>query len=125
MIVSTSASVMDCRISQWTMNRLTHRAGYGTRGKHSRESPDTVGEFVPTHGDPSKGLRRKHPAFPGSSPAAARRNSPTVSAMEQETGIGPLYAAFFRGYWARIRLVCPDFRPNSTYKQSSTSKALP
>ena len=38
--------------------------------------------------------------------------------MDQETGIGSLYAEFFRGYGAEIRLICPDFRPNSTYKRS-------
>ena len=36
--------------------------------------------------------------------------------MDQETGIRSLYAEFFRGYGAEIRLFCPDFRPNSTYK---------
>src|SRR4051812_40964927 len=38
--------------------------------------------------------------------------------MEQETGIGSLYAEFFRGYGAKIGLFCREFRPNSTYKQS-------
>ena len=37
--------------------------------------------------------------------------------MEQKTGIRSLYDEFFRGYGAEIRLFCPDFRPNSTYKQ--------
>ena len=36
--------------------------------------------------------------------------------MDQKTGIGSLYDEFFRGYGAEIRLFCPDFRPNSTYK---------
>ena len=40
--------------------------------------------------------------------------------MEQKTGIRSLYDEFFRGYGAEIRLVCPDFRPNSTYKRTST-----
>ena len=41
--------------------------------------------------------------------------------MDQKTGIRSLYDEFFRGYGAEIRLFCPDFRPNSTYKQSSTT----
>jgi hypothetical protein len=45
-------------------------------------------------------------------------------AMEQKTGIGSLYAEFFRGYGAEIRLSCPDPRPNSTYKRTSTLKSL-
>jgi hypothetical protein len=40
--------------------------------------------------------------------------------MEQKTGVSPLYDEFFRGYGAEIRLFCPEFCPNSTYKQSST-----
>jgi hypothetical protein len=46
-------------------------------------------------------------------------------AMEQETGIGSIYDEFSRGYGAEIRLFCPDFRPNSTYKPTSTTKGLP
>ena len=38
--------------------------------------------------------------------------------MEQETGIRSLYDEFFRGDGAEIRLSCPDFRPNWTYKSS-------
>lgn len=40
--------------------------------------------------------------------------------MEQGTGIRPLYDEFFRGYGAEIGLSRRDFRPNSTYKQTST-----
>jgi hypothetical protein len=40
--------------------------------------------------------------------------------MEQKTGIRSLYDEFFRGYRAEIGLYCPDFRPNSTYKSTST-----
>jgi hypothetical protein len=40
--------------------------------------------------------------------------------MEQETGIGPLYAEFFRGYESEIELFRPDFRPNSAYNQPYT-----
>jgi hypothetical protein len=39
--------------------------------------------------------------------------------MDQKTGIRSLFAEFFRGYGAEIRLICPRFRPNSTYKQNS------
>jgi hypothetical protein len=42
--------------------------------------------------------------------------------MDQETGIGSLYDEFVRGYGAEIRLSCPDFRPNLTYKQTSTTR---
>ena len=42
--------------------------------------------------------------------------------MDQKTGIRSLYDEFSRGYGAEICLSCPDFRPNSTYKQSSTTK---
>ena len=45
--------------------------------------------------------------------------------MEQETAIGSLYDEFFRGYGPEIRLFCPDFRPNSTYKPTYTTKGLP
>ena len=41
-------------------------------------------------------------------------------AMDQETGIRSLYDEFFQGYGAEIRLFRTDFRPNSTYKRSST-----
>ena len=41
--------------------------------------------------------------------------------MDQKTGIRSLYDEFFRGYGAEIRLFCPDFRPNSTYKPTSAS----
>ena len=40
--------------------------------------------------------------------------------MEQETGIKSLYDEFFWGYGAEIRLFCPEFRPNLTYKRTST-----
>ncbi len=40
--------------------------------------------------------------------------------MDQKTGIGSLYDEFFRGYGAEIRLFCPESRPNSTYKLTST-----
>jgi hypothetical protein len=36
--------------------------------------------------------------------------------MDQKTGIRSLYDEFFRAYGAEIRLFCPEFRPNSTYK---------
>jgi hypothetical protein len=36
--------------------------------------------------------------------------------MEQKTGVRSLYAEFFRGYGAEIRLFRPDFRSNWTYK---------
>jgi hypothetical protein len=38
--------------------------------------------------------------------------------MEQKTGIGSLYAEFFRVCWTEIRLLCLDFCPNSTYKRT-------
>jgi hypothetical protein len=40
--------------------------------------------------------------------------------MDQETGIRPLYDEFFQGYEAVIRLFCPDFSSNATYKRNST-----
>ena len=40
--------------------------------------------------------------------------------MEQKTGIRSLYDEFFRGYGAEMRLICPDVRPNSTYKPTYT-----
>jgi hypothetical protein len=40
--------------------------------------------------------------------------------MEQKTGVGSLYAEFFRGYGAEIRPFSFDFRPNSTYKWNYT-----
>jgi hypothetical protein len=46
--------------------------------------------------------------------------------MEQKTGIKSLYDEFFRGYGAEIRLLCPDFRPNSRYKPTPTiSRSVP
>jgi hypothetical protein len=36
--------------------------------------------------------------------------------MEQKTGVSSLCAEFFQGYRVEIRLFCPAFRPNSTYK---------
>src|SRR6478736_556628 len=42
--------------------------------------------------------------------------------MDQKTGISSLYDEFFQGYGAEIRLSCPDFRPNSTYKPTSTTR---
>src|ERR1700722_158075 len=36
-----------------------------------------------------------------------------------ETGIRSLYVEFFRDYVAEIRLSCPEFCPNSTYKRNS------
>jgi hypothetical protein len=42
--------------------------------------------------------------------------------MDQKTGIRSLYAEFFPGYGAEIRLSRPDFRPNSTYKRTSTQR---
>jgi hypothetical protein len=44
--------------------------------------------------------------------------------MDQKTGIGSLYDGFSRGYGAEIRLFRPDFRPNSTYKQSYTTTQI-
>jgi hypothetical protein len=41
--------------------------------------------------------------------------------MDQDTGIGSLYAEFFWGYGAEIRRSCPSFRPNSTYKSISAT----
>src|SRR6476661_3165053 len=41
--------------------------------------------------------------------------------MDQKTGIGWLYDEFSRGYGAEIRVFCPDFRPNSTYKPTYAS----
>jgi hypothetical protein len=38
--------------------------------------------------------------------------------MDQETGIGSLYDEIFRSYGAGIRPFCPDFRLDSTHKQS-------
>ncbi len=45
--------------------------------------------------------------------------------MEQKTGIRSLYDEFFRVYGAELRLFCPDFCPNSTYKPTSTTKEGP
>jgi hypothetical protein len=45
--------------------------------------------------------------------------------MEQKTGIRSLCDEFFRGYWAEIKLSCPEFRPISTYEHGSTTKRLP
>jgi hypothetical protein len=39
--------------------------------------------------------------------------------MEKKTGVRSLYAKFFRGYGAEIRLFRPDFRTNWTYKPNS------
>jgi hypothetical protein len=44
--------------------------------------------------------------------------------MDQRTGIGSLYDESFRGYGSEIRLVCPAFRPNSTYKRSYLPSSL-
>ena len=41
--------------------------------------------------------------------------------MEQKTGIRSLYDELFQGYGAEIRLFCPDVRPHSTYKHTSTT----
>jgi hypothetical protein len=49
-----------------------------------------------------------------------RRLGPRV-AMDQKTGIRSLYDEFLRDYGAEIRLLGPNFRPNSTYKPSSTN----
>jgi hypothetical protein len=40
--------------------------------------------------------------------------------MEQKTGVRSLYAEFFRGYGAEIRPFSFEFRPNWTYKWTST-----
>ncbi len=40
--------------------------------------------------------------------------------MVQETGTRSLYDEFFRSYGVEIRMFCPDCRPNSTYKHTST-----
>jgi hypothetical protein len=40
--------------------------------------------------------------------------------MEQRTGIGSLSDEFFRAYGIEIGRSCPDFRPDSTYKPTST-----
>jgi hypothetical protein len=45
--------------------------------------------------------------------------------MDQETGIRSLYDEFFQGYGDEIRLFCPEFRPNSTYKPTSTTERSP
>ena len=42
--------------------------------------------------------------------------------MEQKTGVSSLYAEFFPDYGADIRLFYPAFRPNSTYKPTSTDQ---
>jgi hypothetical protein len=45
--------------------------------------------------------------------------------MDQKTGIGSLYAEFFRGYGAESGLFFPDFRRNWTYKPTSTTGREP
>jgi hypothetical protein len=40
--------------------------------------------------------------------------------MDQKTRIRSLYAEFFRGYGAAIRVFSPEFRTNSTYKPTYT-----
>jgi hypothetical protein len=45
--------------------------------------------------------------------------------MEQKTGIRSLYDECFQVYEAEIRLYCPEFRSNSTYKPTSTTKEVP
>src|SRR5262245_6863058 len=50
---------------------------------------------------------RRAPDPPSSGQTAPDGNSPTVSAMEQGTGIAALYAEFFQGYRADFRPVLP------------------
>ena len=40
--------------------------------------------------------------------------------MEQETGIGSLYDEFLRGCGVETGLLCPAFRPNSSYRRAET-----
>ena len=43
--------------------------------------------------------------------------------MEQETGIGSLYDEFRRGCGAETGLLCPAFRPNSSYRRAETHRS--
>jgi hypothetical protein len=45
-------------------------------------------------------------------------------ALDEKTGIGSIYDDFFRGHGPEIRLVCPEFRPNSTYKPTYTRSSF-